>query len=169
MIDDNDATEADANAASFVYVSSSVNSTVLGSTFASVAVPVWVAKPWSLDDMGMTAPVSGIDYGTTRASFVSIVDDSHPLASGLTGDVTVTPTDKTLSWGLPAAGATVVATANGFATTWVYPAGATLADNSTAAGCRLHASAFQTSVLSWTVDAWSLFDTAVAYATDACS
>ena len=169
VVDDNNATLADASGASFVYISSSVNSNVLRATFAPAAVPVWVAKPWSLDDMGMTATVSGTDYGTTSASEVTIVDETHPLAAGYTGVVVVTPTLKTLSWGLPAVAAQIVATANTLATSFVYPSGATLADSSIAAGCRIHSSAFQSAVLSWTTDAWALFDAAAAYASGDCS
>jgi hypothetical protein len=168
LVDDNDAVASDALGVSFVYISSSVNSALVGDTFATVATPVWVAKPWSLDDFGMTGTSSGVDFGTTRSAIMTIVDDAHPLAAGFSGDVTVTSSDKTLSWGLPAGGSTVVATSNGFATSFVYESGDQLADGSTAAACRVHLSAFQTAVLSWTTDAWTMFDTAAAYLADGC-
>jgi hypothetical protein len=144
LIDDNAATAGDAVGVSFVYLSSSINSTVVGDKFAAVAAPVWVAKPWSLDDMGMTGASAGTDFGTTRSDIVAIVDDAHPLAGGFTGDVVVSSAPKSLSWGLPAGAGTVVATSNGYATNFVYQGGDLLADGSTAAGCRMHVSAFQT-------------------------
>jgi hypothetical protein len=168
IVDDNVAAATDAIGASLVYVSSSINSTVLGAALETVAVPVWVAKPYSLDDMGMTGSNAGVDYGTTKSNMVTIVDDAHPLAAGFSGDVVVASAARTLSWGLPAGGAAIVATSNGFATSFVYQGGDLLADGSTAAGCRLHVSAFQTAVLSWNADAWTIFDAAVSYAANGC-
>ncbi len=168
IIDDSVATAADADGASFVFVASSVNAPTLGDTFKDVTVPVWVTKPWSLDDMGMTGTTQNTDYGNLSAETLVIVDDTHTLAGGFTGSVVVTTANRATSWGLPNGNAEIVATVNGNPNTFVYHAGTTLADGSTAAGCRVFTSALKTSVLSWTADGWSLFDTAAAYAADGC-
>ncbi len=101
LVDDNEATGASATGADLVVVSSTANSNVLGSTFKSVAIPVWVSKPWLLDDMGMTGTSAGTDYGTVSASQVTIVDPAHPLAAGLSGTVTVTPASRLMQFGVP--------------------------------------------------------------------
>lgn len=168
LVDDATATGADAVSAAFVFVASSVSSHAVGDAFAEVSQPVWVAKPWSLDDMGMTGTSPGTDYGTTRSASVSVADPAHPLAAGMTGEVAVTSSARTMSFGVPAGGAVTVLTANGLPSTFVYAGGADLADGSVAAGCRLHSPAFTTAVLAWTPQAWALFDAAAAYAAGGC-
>jgi hypothetical protein len=168
LVDDSAATSGDAAGASFVLIASSISSYTLGNTFAGVSQPVWVAKPWSLDDMGMTGTAPGTDYGITRSAFITVAEPGHPLAALLDGDVTVTPSARTMSFGVPAGDGLTVLTANGLPSTFVYAAGGQLADGSVAAGCRLHAPAFTTAVLVWTAEAWSLFDAAAAYAAGGC-
>ncbi|MCP3975163.1 MAG: sulfatase-like hydrolase/transferase, partial [bacterium] len=169
LLDDGLATPADANGASFVFIASSIHSYTLGDTFADVAAPVWVAKPWLLDDMDMTGPAGGIDYGTVRSSTITIVDSGHPLSAGLNGDVAVNAGGRTMSFGVPGGSGEIVSTAAGSSSTFVYQLGGTLADGSTAAGCRVHSSVFNTAVLGWTADAWALFDAAAAYAAGGCT
>ncbi|MCP3997623.1 MAG: hypothetical protein GY722_21570 [bacterium] len=168
LLDDGVATAADANGAAFVFVASSIHSYTLGDTFADVAGPVWVAKPWLLDDMNMTGPAGGIDYGTVRSSTITIVDSGHPLSAGLNGDVAVNAGGRTMSFGVPGGSGLIVSTAAGSPSTMVYESGGVLADGSTAPGCRIHASVFNTAVLGWTADAWSLFDAAAGYAASNC-
>jgi hypothetical protein len=168
VLDDNGITASASEGASFVVVSSTANSNVVGDTFAGVVQPVLVAKPWSLDDMGMTGLVGGTDFGTTSANSVLIVDEAHPLAAGYTGSVQVTGSNKTMSWGLPAGDADIIATASGRATTFVYQPGDTLADGSTAAGCRVTYSLFQSAPSSFTADGWTMFDTTALYLANNC-
>ena len=168
VVDDNNATAADAVGASFVLIASSVNANLVRDMYAGVPVPVWVAKPWLLDDMGMTGTVPGTDYGSTTASVLAIVDGTHPLAGGFTGNVVAGTSNKTWSFGVPGGESTVVVTANDLPTSFVYQSGALLADGSTAAGCRLHVSAYNTAVLNWNADIWSIFDASVGYAAGGC-
>ena len=88
-----------------------IDSRTLGNTFTDVAVPVWVAKPWLLDDMDMTGTAGGTDYGTVLSATVTIVDDGHPLAAGLSGEVTVNSGGRTMSFGVPGGDAAIVSTA----------------------------------------------------------
>jgi hypothetical protein len=168
VVDDASASAADAVGASFVLVASSVNANAVGTDFRDVPVPVWVAKPFLFDDMGMTGTSNNTDYGTTKASTITIVDPAHPLAAGLSGDVTVTSGNRSISFGIPGADADVVATVAGAPAIFAYQAGAQLVDGTSAAGCRLHFPIFQTAVLVYTTDAWNLFDGAAAYAANGC-
>ncbi len=53
-VDDNAVQASDADGAAFVMVMSTIDSRVLGSKLRDVPHPVWVAKPYALDDMLMT-------------------------------------------------------------------------------------------------------------------
>ncbi len=169
LVDDNGVTSGVAAGASFVLVSSTANSNQVTDTFNGIAQPLWVAKPWSFDDVNMTGTAANTDFGTTSASTITIVDAGHPLAAGFTGSVQVTASNRTMSWGLPSGDADIIATANGLATTFVYQAGDTLVDGSTAAGCRITYSLFQSAPVTFTSDAWTMFDTTVAYVANGCS
>ncbi len=168
LVDDNDATAGSATGADVVVVSSTANSNVLGSTFKSVAIPVWVSKPWLLDDMGMTGTSAGTDYGTASASQVTITDPAHPLAAGLSGTVTVTPASRLMQFGVPGGDGATVSTVAGTPTTFVYETGQQLADGTTAAGCRVAFSIFQTAPATFTTDGWALFDAAATYTLNGC-
>ncbi len=168
LVDDNDATADDATGASFVFVASSINGGVLRDVFYGISEPLWLAKPWLLDDMGMTGSVAGTDYGNTSSAALVIVDDTHPLAAGYSGTVVVSTSSTSVSWGLPNGNAEVVATVSGHPTTFVYHSGDTLADGSTAIGCRVFASALRSSPLRWTSDGWALFDATAEYAAAGC-
>jgi hypothetical protein len=61
-----------------------------------------------------------------------------------------------------------VATAAGQPSIFVYRPGELLADGTTAAGCRLAFSIFQNAATVFTVDGWTLFDAAAAYASGGC-
>ena len=113
VIDDNPVTPADANGTAFVFVSSTVNANTLRAKLRDVTQPVWMAKPYLLDDMLMTGPVADVDYGNVSSASVAITDAAHPLAAGLSGTVTVTTANHTKSFGVPGPAADVVATATG--------------------------------------------------------
>ena len=168
LVDDNDATAGSATGADVVVVSSTANSNVLGSTFKSVSTPVWVSKPWLLDDMGMTGTSAGTDYGTVSASQVTITDPAHPLAAGLSGTVTVTPASRLMQFGVPGGDGATVSTVAGTPTTFLYETGQQLADGTTAAGCRVAFSIFQTAPATFTTDGWALFDAAATYTLNGC-
>lgn len=167
-VDDSAVTAGDAAGAAFVYISSSVNSGAVGSKFVSAPQPVWVAKPWLLDNMKMTGTAAGPDYGSHKSTTVTVAAAGHPLAAGLAGDVVLTSSSRRMSYGVPGGDGVTVTTANGLPSTFVYQAGDVLSEGSSATGCRLHASAFNTTVLAWNADAWALFDAAASYAAGGC-
>ena len=161
-------TPATATGAELVVVSSSVASNVVGSTFRDVGVPVWMAKPYLLDDMGMTGTAAGADYGNAPAATVTIATPAHPMAAGLTGEVAVTTSVLEMSFGVPGAAATIVATAATRPASFVYRAGDVLANGSPAAACRLTSSIFQNAPTAHTAAGWALFDAAAQYALLGC-
>ncbi len=73
-----------------------------------------------------------------------------------------------MSSGVPGGSGLIVSTAAGSPAPMGDESGGGLADGSTAPGCRSHASVFNTAVLGWTADAWSLFDAAAGYAASNC-
>jgi uncharacterized repeat protein (TIGR01451 family) len=106
--DASSATTADATGKALVVISSTVTPAAVGQKFRNVAVPVVTWESGLFLDMGMVA--SGNNFGTkTNQTQVSITNPTHPLAAGLTGDVTVVPTGKTFDWGKPNANAISIA------------------------------------------------------------
>ena len=98
--DDNYVSSSDANGMGLVLISSTVNSGSVGSKFTSVTVPVIVWESYVLDDMKMTGPTAGSDYGQNgNYNSLSITDSSHPLSAGLSGTVQVLTTSNSMRWG----------------------------------------------------------------------
>lgn len=163
-VEDDVATASDADGKALVYISSTAFSTVLGSTFRDVPVPMVVAESLVFDEMGMTAPG---DNGTIESQLdISIVDAGHPLAAGFSGQVTVLTFANQMRWGLPNGNAAVVATVVGDAgkcTIFAYEAGAGMVGlNAPARRVGFFLSALTGAALNGT--GWQLFDAAVLWA-----
>ena len=101
VIDDNLVTPADANGTAFVFVSSTTDANTLRARLRDVLQPVWMAKPYLLDDMLMTGPAADVDYGSVASASVAITNAAHPLAAGLSGTVTVTTANPRSRSGYP--------------------------------------------------------------------
>ncbi|MEM9984212.1 MAG: hypothetical protein AAF804_03885, partial [Bacteroidota bacterium] len=111
----NPAATADATGKDFVFISSTVNSAHIGTTFRDVPEPVIVSETYLLDDMGMVGHVDHVDFGLqNHVSQAVIVDPSSPLAQPLSGTVSVTTANTSLGWGNPPNTATEVAHLTGF-------------------------------------------------------
>ncbi len=68
-VDDDTVTSAAVANAALVFVSQSASSNAAAvKSLNNVAVPVWVAKPYLLDDFGFTGAVAGTDYGDSGRS-----------------------------------------------------------------------------------------------------
>ncbi len=111
-------TSDEADFVDFVYVSSTVGSGDVGGKFLESTVPVFVQEPYIQDDMMMTGPAADVDYrfieditrGGSGMMDITIVDESHPLAAGLSGIVsTLSSYDVRGAWGAPSENADVVA------------------------------------------------------------
>ena len=169
VVDDNVAVVADANGKAFVLLSSSITVNSVAATFRNVTIPVWVAKPYFFDDFGMTGPTADVDYGSKAVSAIQIVNATHPMAAGLSGTVALRSGTYRVSFGVAAASATVVASADGPATIFTLTAGAQLAGGTgTAAGCRLTFPIFQDVPQHYNSNAWTMFDSAATFAAGGC-
>jgi uncharacterized repeat protein (TIGR01451 family) len=106
---DSGATTADANGKALVVISSTVTPSSVGTKFRTVAVPIVTWESGLFSNMGMTGSTNK-DFGTvTKQTQVNILNPSHPMADGMNGQVGVTTTSGTLSWGKPNANAVAVA------------------------------------------------------------
>jgi len=169
LLDDDTVSPDEVGGAAFVLVSSTVGSVVLGDRLAAVAAPLWLGKPYLFDDYGLTDSVAEVDYGTKRATKVKISEASHPLAAGYQGKVKIYAAEKNVSWGKPVTAATVVAKVKSDPAIFSIAQGATLADGSVAAGCRLTFPIYETAPLGFTKKGWRMFDAAAAWAAAGCA
>jgi len=168
LADDSTVTAADAATASAVLVAASV-STSLGSRLRDVAVPVMMWKPWLYDDMRMTGSTANVDYGSVSTATVTVTAPAHPLAAGLTGAVTAYASAQTVAFGVPASGASTVATVAGRLGLFVYESGAPMVGGTLAPACRLGFPAGTTSPTAFTANWGALFDAAVRYVVGGCA
>lgn len=80
----------------------------LGGKFRDVTVPVLVMEGRIRDNMRMVEAPS--DCGALHpADSVVIIDDSHPMAGGVSGTVEIYPPKSRVSWGIPMPTAQIVA------------------------------------------------------------
>ncbi len=168
IVDDSASQTSDANGKVLVVISSTVNSGNVGNKFRNVTVPVIVWEQALLDNMRMTGNNSG-DHGTDRnENRVNIIDNTHPLAAGLpSGNVRVTTSNQTFSWGLPNNNAIKIATlrnnSNRYAI-FAYETGASMV-NLTAPARRVGFFLENNTASRLNNDGWALFDAAVDWAT----
>ena len=155
----------DAAGKALVVVSSNVSEGAVGSKFTNVSEPVIIWKPWLYDAMEM----SGTNGSNRTVTAVDVVAESHPLAAGFSGLTTILSPGSRVSVGTPSAGGTVVATAAGIPTLFVFAAGDVLDNGQPAAGCRIGYPAFHETPPNYTSNGWALFDNAVAWAVAGCS
>ena len=85
-----------------IVISASISANKVGAKFRDIAVPVVSWEAWGFDDMKMTGSGHGINYGKQSAqNELTIVDDTHPIASGLTATVTILTAAKAINWSRP--------------------------------------------------------------------
>ena len=160
------ATTADATGKRIVIVSESVTPANVNTKYRTVAVPVLMLEPQLFDDMGMTGTTSGTNFGsTTGQTQITISNAAHPLAAGLTGNVTVVSAASSFGWGTPNANAVKAATILGNstrATDFGYSSGAVM-PGLTAPARRVGFFLFGNSA-GLTTNGGSLFDAAVTWA-----
>src|SRR5688572_13420211 len=110
-VKDGDVTAAsDAGGKTLVVISGSSWSDDVGAKFRDVPVPVVCFDRALFSPMKLTGTRSGTDYGEIDGEReLVIIDDTHPLAGGLSGQVLVSNGDIMVSWGVPATDAIKVA------------------------------------------------------------
>lgn len=100
LVDDDYVQTEDANGKGLVIISSTVSSGKVGNKFTNSSVPVLTWEAWLLDNLQMTGPTSGYDYGNTGSqNSLTINDPSHPLSAGLSGTVQVFTYNNSMNWG----------------------------------------------------------------------
>ncbi len=160
------------NGKAIVIISSTVTSADVNSKFKDVTVPVVVCESAIMDDMKMTAGVSGTDYGTqTSQQTASMIaaSSTHPLAAGLTGAPQICTVAATLSWGKPASSAISVATvagANSKICVYGYDTSSTMV-GMTAPARRVGFFLEDATASVLTTNGWLLFEAAVRWASGA--
>lgn len=106
-----DVQTTDAAGKDLIIVSESVESITVHSKFRDVAIPLLTWEGWLQDDLGMTGLEQYVDYGENlQQQEISIVNANHPLATGLSGVVATTQSDRNkFQWGIPNANAAIIA------------------------------------------------------------
>jgi hypothetical protein len=112
-----------------VVISASSGLANVNTKFRDVAVPVLTTEPNILPAMAMTADLPTDHDGLAAQTKVSMVaaNATHPLAAGLTGDVTVFAAPSRITFGVPGAGALKIASVAGMpaqSTIFTYASGA---------------------------------------------
>ncbi|NNL77958.1 MAG: hypothetical protein HKO68_16625, partial [Desulfobacterales bacterium] len=85
VMDDDDVQDHDvinADKIDLIFISKTVYSKKVGSTFAGTEIPVICSEPWLFDDLGMTGRYENTDYGYNKwrrkTSKLQIIDPDHP-------------------------------------------------------------------------------------------
>lgn len=163
------ATLADAEGKSFIFISSTVNSNDLQGLYAETAVPIINCEPFLHDDLFMTGAQSGQDldivYNQSSLGMSGLV---HPLSAGLSGTIEVIVPTTAMSWGKPAASAISIANVLGNPTQqmiFAYEEGANLFNSTTAPAKRLGFFFHDQTAANLTTDGWKLFDAAIYWIT----
>jgi acyl-CoA thioesterase-1 len=167
VADDDSVQASAANGQAVVLISSTVDPSKVGNKFASTAVPLIAWEGALFDDLGMTGPVAGTNFGEAFSKKkVTIVQPSHPLAAGRSGTVIAVDPATRFNWGVPSSGGTVVAHVGGAPSqpaVFAYEAGAVMSAG-TAPARRVGLFLYDTTALNLTGDGWAIFDAAVNWA-----
>jgi len=161
---------ADAIGKSLVLISSSANEKEVNVKFRDVSVPVLIWKSTLFDDMLMTGPAEGTDYGESLSQTqLAIADKYHHLAAGCTGIFQGCTTPTALSWGKPSQSAVIIATlasAPAKAAIFGYVRGAEMLGMKAPAR-RVGIFLGEETARFLSYNGWKLFDTAVQWAAGA--
>jgi len=160
------AVTADANGKALIVISSTVTPSAVGTKFRTVAVPLVTWDNGLYANQGMTNTTNTSFGTTTKQTQVKIINPAHPMADGLTGQVSVTTTSGTLSWGKPNANAVAVATIVADTTKVVifgYESGAAM-PGLTAPARRVGLFMEDTTAASFSTPGQRLFDAAIKWA-----
>ena len=168
VVKDSASSAASANGKDLVVISDSVAPGKVGSKFSLVSIPVIAYEHAVYDDLGLTGPVSGTDFGRTGETQTQLrMTGSHPLTALLSGVVTVGTEAARFSWGKPGAAAVIAATLKGSSlrpTIFAYEAGAQLANGMFAPARRVAIHPNAGAMNAWNANGQDLFGVAVQWA-----
>ncbi len=108
VVDDAASKTSDATNKALVLISSTCNSTDVNIKFRNVTVPVICYESQLYDDMKMTKASTSYYGNSTNEYKITIVNSSHPIAMGLSGNQNIFNSYQTVTWGRPSAGATII-------------------------------------------------------------
>ena len=158
---------ADALNQHIVVISSTVAPADVNTKFRDVTSPVVTWEREIFDDLGLTGPTAGTDFGTAASQTqVAITNAGHPLAGGLSGTVNVNGMSSDFGWGLPGTSSLKIATVAGDvnkALVFGYEAGAALT-GLTAPSRRVGLFMTDDTTDKFNSNGWKLFDAAVNWA-----
>jgi glucose/arabinose dehydrogenase len=161
------AVAADAANKALVLVSSTVGSANVNTKFRTVVNPVLHWENSLYDDFGMTGTAAGSFGALGSQTQLNVINTSHPIGAGLTtGLQPITTAARAFTWGVPGAGATVIARVNGSTTraaVFAYDKGAAM-PGLTAPGRRVGFFLGDTGAEVLTAQGARLFDNAVRWA-----
>lgn len=110
---DNEVTTDDAAEKDLIVVSASVDASTIAADFSGTAVPLITWEAELYDDLLLTGATQGTDYGTTSSvSSLSLLDATHPIANGASGETMVYSSAAPMAWGTPGVAARLVAEDN---------------------------------------------------------
>jgi glucose/arabinose dehydrogenase len=159
-------TTADANNKGLIVLSSTGNSSDVNTKFRTTLVPVLAWESAVFDDLGMIGTASSQRGTTGSQTQVKIINAGHPMAAGLSGNVTVTNSASTFSWGRPNTNAARIATLTGDTSKFVifgYEKGAVM-PGLTAPARRVGLFMENTTAANWNNQGRTLFNAAVKWA-----
>jgi hypothetical protein len=167
-------TVADATGTDFGFISRTIRAADFNAAFRDLPLPLLVPEYGLYSALGMTGPNLDTDWGamTLTTTDLVITDPSHPLAAGLAGTVTVmTPGAGLYGFGVPSAGAAMVATPvgqNGRYAIFGYETGVQMVGRAAPAR-RVGWFVDKDAATRLTAAGWALFDAAVKWTAGACS
>jgi len=163
VVDDNGVTLNETLDADLIVISSTVVANEVDDTFTNDARPILVWEPGLFSRMGLGSAGGTVSDQTE----LSLVDNTSLIGAHLSvGDVLVTGSRQSFSFGLPGGEAQVVATLvgdSGRAAIWRYAEGAQLSSGDPAAGRRVGWYQNNNTASRWTDDGQLLFEQAIEW------
>ncbi len=162
------ATASDANSRHLVLISATAPGGDIGTKFTSVAAPVVIWRADAYGGMAMTSTSPGQSGTTDKQTQVTVVNGQHPLSAGLVrfSNQTIYTSGDWTSWGIPAAGATVVGLRSGSpnqATLFGYDTGSQMVGR-TAPARRVGLFLRDNQAGRLSANGWNLFEAAITWA-----
>ncbi len=131
VVSDEAVLDEDANDREIIVISATAQAASMQANFSERGKPVLSMDAELFSSLGMTGNLEDADFGTTESlSSLSVVDGSHPIANGFTGNAEVYVSATPMVWGQPNASASdiVAEDESGRATIFAYEAGRPMVD-----------------------------------------
>lgn len=101
-VDDDLVSTSDGTGKGLILISSTIQSTKVNTKFKNIDVPVMVWESYLYDDMKMTGTGAGSNYGNySSTSRMTIGNSTHPITAGLSGNLQIFTSAKSVTWGNP--------------------------------------------------------------------